>query len=427
MADTPFPLKRHFYRQIVPGLVLFMIILILLAGFSARTVMRAIYLDQAETRAGIIARSVANDAPNGWQQLIEGGHALDIATGPDGFALAEAFRHEVVELQLVRLKVYDLTGRVLYASNPADMGQLETGEALRSVIATLKPAVVATTDENGADLYELYVPVFDDARNLVSIFEMYEHTDQLNTLVMRAALTAAVPPGLMLAVLIGGLAWLVGRAQTDINERTRALTDMKARLETLVSASAIEAARTGQGEALPGRKQSETIFYSDVRDFSGFADQNPPERVIRFLNELMDIQIRAVRAEGGDVDKMIGDALFARFHGDNAPARAIAAAQNVQAELGRAALARGVGIGVYTGEVITGAVGPAERRDYTAIGVAVNLAARLCGEAKSGEIVADAATVSACGIGDFGPPADIAVKGAQAPVTIRRLGAETRT
>jgi len=418
---TAFPLKRLFYRRILPGLFLFLAVLVLLAGTSARTVMRAIYLDQAEARAEVIARAVADDAPRGWAGILAGRPAADIAAGAGGAALARAFANEVRELGLVRLKVYDLTGRVLYSSHTPEIGTLETGTALRQVIATLDPGIVPKTEPDGTELYEFYVPVFDGAGNLVSVFEMYEKTSQLNALVVRAALTAAVPPGLMLVALIAGLAWLVGRAQGDINTRTRALADMKARLETLVSASAIEAARTGEGGSLPSTKQTETIFYSDVRDFSGFADRNPPERVIRFLNELMDIQIRAVQGEGGDVDKMVGDALMARFHGEDAEIRAIAAARAAQEELSHAALARGVGIGIYTGEVVTGAVGPADRRDYTAIGVAVNLAARLCSKARASEIVADAATVARSDAAGFGAAHDVELKGSNASVSIRRL------
>jgi len=145
--------------------------------------------------------------------------------------------------------------------------------------------------------------------------------------------------------------------------------------------------------------------------------------VVWFLNELMGIQVAAVEAHGGDVDKMIGDALLARFDGRDAEARALAAARDVQAELARANLPRPVGIGVYTGEVISGAVGSARRRDFTVIGDGVNVAARLCSAAAAGEIVADADTLATAGgtaADGFGPEEAISVKGRREPVRVRR-------
>ncbi len=103
----------------------------------------------------------------------------------------------------------------------------------------------------------------------------------------------------------------------------------------------------------------------------------------------MTLQIECVARHGGDVDKLIGDALLARFEGEAKESRAIAAARDIQSAVEAAGLPRGVGIGVYTGQAISGPIGPEARRDYTVIGDSVNIAARLCAAAARGEIVAD--------------------------------------
>jgi hypothetical protein len=95
---------------------------------------------------------------------------------------------------------------------------------------------------------------------------------------------------------------------------------------------------------------------------------NEPERVIGFLNQSMTIIVDAITRAGGDVDKLIGDAVLARFQGVQAEVRAIAAAREALHLLEMADLPRGVGIGIYTGEVISGTVGSADRMDFTVIG-----------------------------------------------------------
>lgn len=76
---------------------------------------------------------------------------------------------------------------------------------------------------------------------------------------------------------------------------------------------------------------------------------------------------------------MIGDAILARFQGARAEVRAIGAAREALRLLEMADLPRGVGIGIYTGDVILGTIGSPDRMDFTVIGDSVNLAARLCG------------------------------------------------
>lgn len=140
--------------------------------------------------------------------------------------------------------------------------------------------------------------------------------------------------------------------------------------------------------------------------------------VNQFLNRLMAIQVRLVGEHGGDVDKMIGDALLAHFAGGDGPARAVSAARAILIACEDAELPRRLGIGVFAGEVVAGAIGPAERRDYTVVGDSVNVAARLCAAAAGGELV----VAADCSIddGSYGAVETLHVKGRHEPIPVRR-------
>jgi class 3 adenylate cyclase len=193
-------------------------------------------------------------------------------------------------------------------------------------------------------------------------------------------------------------------------------------LERLLSGAASQAVRRAVsiGGGIPSTRTRCTLLYSDIRDFTSFSETNEPEQVVGFLNRLMTVIVDEINRAGGDVDKLIGDAVLARFQGVRAEARAIAAAREALRMLAKADLPRGVGIGIYTGEVISGTIGSADRMDFTVIGDSVNVAARLCSAAAPGEIVADTETVTAAGDAAFGATETIAVKGRRSRLEIRR-------
>jgi len=105
----------------------------------------------------------------------------------------------------------------------------------------------------------------------------------------------------------------------------------------------------------------------------------------------------ALRRHGGDVDKFVGDAMFAWFSGPARCRHAIDAAVEILSGLherfaGKAGTE--IGFGIHVGEVVVGSMGSQDRRDYTAIGRSVNLAARLCSAAKSGQILVSEAVAT---------------------------------
>lgn len=415
MNDIGYPLKRHFWRRIAPGLAVLLAVMVAAAVYAVIRTTESIYLELARQRAEAVSAAVSHAAPEAWAHLLAHGD-----TKADHDKLRAAIEQEVRELRIQAMKVYSLAGQVLYSTDTADFAKRETNAALKTVVFDGKPVLVRIV-ENGQPLYEIYVPVIDAAGDIAAVFELYEPVAYLDALLLRSGAIAAAAPAAGLVLLLAGLGMLVARGQREIDSRSAALDETRRKLESFVSMSAVDAARGG-GD-IPSRRVRLTLFYSDARDFTGYSESNPPERVVWYLNELMGIQVAAVEAHGGDVDKMIGDALLARFDGPGAEARALAAARDVQDELARANLPRPVGIGVYTGEVISGAIGAAHRRDFTVIGDGVNVSARLCAAAAAGEVVADADTLAAAGsdaAGGFGREEAISVKGRREPVRIRR-------
>lgn len=417
-SEQPFPLSRLFRRRFIPAFIGFAGVFLLLLGFTAQQVIEDIYLEQAQRRAQTIARAVAETAPEAWSHLMGGQTLRELGNSPDAARLSKAFTDEVREMNLPELKVYDLERRVLFATRTDEIGSTENGDALKKTIASSHSSVVTKGLPDGTSQYELYVPVFDTQNNVRTVFELYEPVTYLDAILLRAAIPTMAVPAALLLMLIVALNILVGRAQQDIDARTSALKALQDRLASFVSATAIDAARAaGDGGGIRSQKMETTLFYSDIRDFTGYSEQNPAETVVDFLNRIMAVQVDAVRAHKGDVDKMIGDAVLARFDGDDGPNRAITAARDIQTKIAKSDFPREIGIGIHKGDVISGAIGPDERRDFTVIGDAVNISARLCALAGAGEIVVDADIADDA----FDPAEQVQVKGRLQKISIRRL------
>ena len=140
---------------------------------------------------------------------------------------------------------------------------------------------------------------------------------------------------------------------------------------------------------LGGERKYATFLFTDVRGFTSLSESVEPEKVTYIMNKALTAQQLAVQKHNGMVDKYIGDAMMAIFNApldlENHEDKAIQCAidiQNNMEELNKELVQEGlpkveIGIGVNSGEAVIGNMGSDNRFDYTAIGDAVNTAARL--------------------------------------------------
>jgi adenylate cyclase len=160
---------------------------------------------------------------------------------------------------------------------------------------------------------------------------------------------------------------------------------------------------------LGGANRVVTMLFSDIRGFTSMSEVLSPEVVVQILNEYFADMTPFVFENHGLLDKFMGDGMMALFGvpypSDDAASNAVAAAVEMQRAmpalneqlktLGLSEIV--IGIGINTGTVTVGYIGSRERTDYTAIGDAVNLAARLEKRAEPGQIIISRSTLDAIG------------------------------
>src|ERR1700743_618562 len=152
-----------------------------------------------------------------------------------------------------------------------------------------------------------------------------------------------------------------------------------------------------EGSLMKNELVDATVMFIDVCSFTAITEQVAPNTVVNLLNSLFDKMVKEIIAQGGHVDKFMGDAVMAVFKGDYHLDRAIDAALAVKEQLkdekelqaGDNMYKPEISVGINSGEMVSGNIGSAslKRLDYTVIGDAVNLSQRLQSAAKAGQIV----------------------------------------
>ena len=177
---------------------------------------------------------------------------------------------------------------------------------------------------------------------------------------------------------LGALAASFNRMQAGLAERER----LQAAFGSYVD-PALATRLLAQGDDIfTGERLEVTVMFVDVRDFTPYAESHAAEDAVAHLNALFDIVVPAVLDAGGHVNKYLGDGAMAVFgapnvvadHADAAVTSALLIQQRVAEHF---AGELRIGIGINTGTVIAGTIGGAGKLEFTLIGDAVNVAARV--------------------------------------------------
>jgi adenylate cyclase len=174
----------------------------------------------------------------------------------------------------------------------------------------------------------------------------------------------------------------------EIISLTRTATSL---LDTYVGNRAGERIMGGQIRRGHTETMNAAIWLSDLRGFTALSDRLPAETVVDILNQYFDCQVAAIKNHGGEVLKYMGDGLLAVFPideyvGDDkqvcsnvleAAHESRASVANLNYPIGDAVERFRFGLALHVGRILYGNIGGGNRLDFTCIGPAVNLAARL--------------------------------------------------
>ncbi len=233
--------------------------------------------------------------------------------------------------------------------------------------------------------------------------------------------------GIVGALLSRSLRTAIARAISSMRDRERVHMAFGRYVDTRV------VDRILKGDLkLTAERRSITVMFVDIRGFTRLSEAGDPEVLFRKLSETLDAFAIEVQREGGFVNKFLGDGLMAIFgapesHPDHAR-RAVRAALQVEEaarqrrEDGRFADLR-IGIGIHTGEAMVGDLG-GNRREYTAIGDVVNVAARVEAANKSlgtSILITGAVMPAVASEVTLKPHLDIALRGRAASVDLYQV------
>ena len=195
------------------------------------------------------------------------------------------------------------------------------------------------------------------------------------------------------------------KLEQRVNEQLGELENLS-RLKRFFSPQLAEAILTGGADnPLASHRREVTVVFLDLRNFTAFAETSEPEEVMRVLREFHTEMGKLILEHEGTLERFTGDGMMIFFNDPvvvpDPAARALHMAVAMRERVNEMSIVWGkhgydlsLGIGIAQGYATIGAIGFEERLDYGAVGAVTNLAARLCGEAKGGQILTNRKTLS---------------------------------
>jgi class 3 adenylate cyclase len=185
---------------------------------------------------------------------------------------------------------------------------------------------------------------------------------------------------------------------------------------------------SGGERVLESHRRAITVVFCDLRGFTAFSELTEPEEVMSVLREYHKVLGHLIHKHEGTVERFTGDGIMVFFN-DPVPCtdpclRAARMAVEMRAQV-TALLEQwrklghelGFGVGIAHGYATLGPIGFEDRLDYGAVGTVVNLAARLCAEARNGQILVDPKVRTAIETqAELEPAGELTLKGIQRPV-----------
>ena len=194
---------------------------------------------------------------------------------------------------------------------------------------------------------------------------------------------------------------------SQLVERIEAEAKTRQRFEKMLSPNLVERVVSGELQIKRGGELRQvTIMFTDIRGFTDLGERTPPRELVKMLNEYFEIVVDVVFEFYGTIDKYIGDSVMALWgapvEDPDGPRRTVSAAVEIQRAMTHFNQLRELdglspiltGIGIDTGEIVAGYMGSSKTMNYTVVGPSVNLASRLCSQARGGEILVSAQTYS---------------------------------
>lgn len=189
-------------------------------------------------------------------------------------------------------------------------------------------------------------------------------------------------------------------------EDERQIQQIRGTFERFVPPSVVEKALTNPDDLkLGGARQPVTIVFADIRGYTKWSEEAPPEKVMEMLNDYLSLAAELVMAWEGTLDKFFGDGLMAIFNAPETQHKHVHRAVDTALALLKAAedlnqrknYGLSYSVGIHTGEAVVGYMGTGRAMNYTAIGDVVNLAKRLQENAVPGQILAEETVIKELG------------------------------